>query len=88
MPRPALRTRSKKRKSQSLPGGRKKVLHKKEKTGSPKCSNCGRILTFLPHSISKIRKLPKTQKKINRVYGGQLCHICLRNLLKQASRNL
>jgi len=86
MPRPALRTRSKKRKRHSLPGGRSKVLYKKEKTSNPRCSNCGRYLTFLPHSTSKIRKLPKSQKKISRIYGGQLCHACLRDLLKQTAR--
>lgn len=88
MPRPMLRTRSRKRKRRSLPGGRSKVLYKKEKTGNPKCSNCGRDLTFLPRSTSKIRKLPKNQRKISRVYGGQLCHVCLRNSLKQVARTL
>ena len=88
MPRPKLRTKSRKRKYRSLPGGRNKVLHKKEKTGNPKCSSCGRDLTFLPRSTLKIRKLPKTQRKISRIYGEQLCHNCLRNSLKQTSRNL
>jgi len=86
MPRPTLRTRSKKRKPTPLPGGRSQVSHKKEKTSNQKCSNCGRNLNFEPHSTIKIRKLPKNQKKISRIYGGQLCHICLRDALKQATR--
>jgi len=86
MPRPALRTRSKKRKRTPLPGGRSRVSYKKEKTSNPKCSNCGRNLNFYSHSITKIRKLPRNQKKISRIYGGQLCHLCLRQALKQATR--
>ncbi|MFQ6068120.1 MAG: 50S ribosomal protein L34e [Candidatus Bathyarchaeia archaeon] len=88
MPRPTLRTRSRKRKYRSLPVGRKKVLHKKRKTANPKCFSCGRDLTFILRSTLEIRKLPKTRRGISCIYGGQLCHLCLRNSLKQTSRIL
>ncbi|MCW4052142.1 MAG: 50S ribosomal protein L34e [Candidatus Bathyarchaeota archaeon] len=88
MPRPSLRTRSRKRSRCPLPGGRSKIKYKSEKTAATKCSTCGRELPSLPHSAAKIRRLPRTGKKISRIYGGQLCHICLRESLKKASRSL
>lgn len=86
MPRPSLRTGGRKTKQHSVPGGRRKVSYTKEKISSPKCSNCGRRLGFLPRSTSQIRKLSKSKKTVSRMYGGQLCHRCLRDALKQVAR--
>ncbi|UCE15389.1 MAG: 50S ribosomal protein L34e [Candidatus Bathyarchaeota archaeon] len=88
MPRPSLRTRSRKRHSLRLPGGRIKTHYKKEKTSISRCSKCGQPLPGVPRSTpSKLRKLTASQKKLERVYGGQLCHNCVRELLKQAVRS-
>ncbi|UCG37454.1 MAG: 50S ribosomal protein L34e [Candidatus Bathyarchaeota archaeon] len=86
MPRPAMRTRSRKRKRHSLSGGRSKTSLREEMIGGRRCTSCGGTIPFLPRSASKIRKLPRSQKRISRSYGGQICHSCLSNSLKQALR--
>ncbi|MGQ9460702.1 MAG: 50S ribosomal protein L34e [Candidatus Bathyarchaeaceae archaeon] len=89
MPRPSLRTRSRKRHSVRLPGGRAETHYKREKNPVSRCTRCGRGLSGLPRSTSsKLRKLPASQRKLERMYGGQLCHSCLQDLLKQATRNI
>ncbi|MCK5631116.1 50S ribosomal protein L34e [Candidatus Bathyarchaeota archaeon] len=86
MPRPSLRTRSRKRKSQTLPGGRRKISYMKERVAALKCRICGgkRART----SNSKIRKLTRSQKRVSRIYGSNVCHACLRKSIRQATREL
>ncbi|MFB0501464.1 MAG: 50S ribosomal protein L34e [Candidatus Bathyarchaeia archaeon] len=88
MPRPSLRTRSKKRRSLRLPGGRSKTHYKREKPSVSRCSRCGQPLSGVPRSTpSELRKLTASRRRLERVYGGQLCHNCVRGLLKQAVRS-
>lgn len=88
MPRPSLRTRSKKRHELRLPGGRTTTHYEKEKPTVPLCAQCGQVLSGIPRAVpSKLRKLPASRKKVQRIYGGQLCHNCLRDLLKQTVRS-
>jgi large subunit ribosomal protein L34e len=88
MPRPALRTRSRKRQNVRLPGGRSTIHYKKEKTNPPICSRCDAQILGVPRlSPSKLRKLPINRKRPERIYGGDLCPKCLRDLLKQATRS-
>lgn len=62
---------------------------KQEKIRASCCARCGQVLSGVPRlSPSKLRKLSASQRKVERMYGGQLCHNCLRDLLKQAVRNL
>ncbi len=87
MPRPSQRTRARKRSSKRLPGGGAAFHYKKEKVGAPRCARCGRVLSGIPKSVqSKMGKLTASQKRIQRIYGGQLCHLCLQYSLKQAVR--
>lgn len=60
--------------------GRKTVKHyKKRKPGKPQCADCGKFLAGIPHLIaSKLKKLPKTAKRPERPYGGELCSKCSR----------
>lgn len=87
MPRPAQRTRSRKRILKTLPGGNTTVHYRKEKVTASRCPRCNRILSGVPKlTQSKASKLTASQKRIRRMYGGQLCHACLRDLLKQTIR--
>ncbi|MCK4439462.1 50S ribosomal protein L34e [Candidatus Bathyarchaeota archaeon] len=87
MPRPSLRTRSKKRVHKTLPGGKKTIHYKRGVTSSPHCHLCGRPIGGIPHlSPSETRKLDRTKKRVCRPYGGQLCPDCLKKALKQAAR--
>ncbi len=89
MPRPSLRTRSRKRRSAKLPGGRTTIHYKKEKAGFARCGRCGRQLSGIPRlDPSRIRKLPQSRRRVERIYGGYLCHECLQEMLKEAVRGL
>lgn len=62
---------------------------KREKIGASYCARCGQILSGVPRlTSSKLRKLPASQRRVERMYGGQLCHTCIRDLLKQAVRSI
>jgi len=87
MPKPQQRTRSRKRNLRKLPGKGTTVHYKRERIGASHCVQCGRILPSVPMLIpSKMRSLPASQRRLQRIYGGQLCHICLKEALKQAVR--
>ena len=87
MPAPRYRTRLIKKRKMKLPGGRTTTHYKKKKVKKSKCANCGRLLSGVPRlSAAEIRKLPKTQRRPERPYGGHLCPQCLQELTKQAAR--
>jgi len=87
MPRPSQRTRSKKRVKVKLPGGRTTIHYKREKANPARCGRCGQILHGIPRCHpAELRKLPANQRRIERMYGGNLCHNCLKELLKQTVR--
>ncbi len=89
MPKPSLRTRSEKKRFLLLPGGRTEIHRKCEKIGVSHCTRCGRTLSAVPRLIpSSLRKLSATQRRLDRMYGNQLCHSCLQDLLKHEARNL
>lgn len=69
------------------PGSRTTVHFKKKKPGKAKCSNCGKILAGVSNKLlSKSKNLPKTKKRPERPYGGNLCSRCTRDLLKNQAR--
>jgi large subunit ribosomal protein L34e len=89
MPRPSERTKTKKRIHVSVPGGHSSIHFRKEKVSPARCRRCGRVLSGFSRSTpSKISKLSSTEKRVERIYGGQLCPDCLRYLLKREVRNL
>ncbi|MFQ6080991.1 MAG: 50S ribosomal protein L34e, partial [Candidatus Bathyarchaeia archaeon] len=59
-----------------------------EKIGVSHCARCGRALSVPRLTPSKLHKLPASQRRLERMYGGQLCHNCLRDLLKKATRGV
>lgn len=88
MPKPQLRTRSRKRKTLRLPGTRTTIHYKQKKVGSSHCVKCGRLLPSVPKlAPSKLHSLPASQRRLQRMYGGQFCHVCLQEALKQAVRS-
>jgi len=64
------------------PGGRV-VYHYKHKRHSPaRCMRCGAVLNATPTGPrSIIAKIPKSQRRPNRPYGGNLCPRCLREIM-------
>jgi len=89
MPEPSRRARGKKRRQIKSSRRRAVIRFCSEKTSVPRCSNCGQALAGLPRlEPSKLGKLPKNQRRVERMYSGNLCQSCLRILLRQAARNL
>jgi len=87
VPRPALRTRSRKRVSVRLPGGRTTIHYKREKPKPARCARCGEKLGGVPRlNPAEMRKLPHSRRRPERMYGGYLCPRCLRETLKEAVR--
>jgi len=88
MTEPYKRSRSLRRLQVKVPGGRTIVHYKKKKPGKAKCGKCGSILKGIPRERHhKIIKLPKTKKRPERPYGGNLCSNCTRLLIIEKSRS-
>jgi len=88
MPKPHQRTRSRRRNLRKLPGKGVAIHYKRERIGASHCVKCGRVLPSVPMLVpSKMRNLPASQRRLQRMYGGQLCHVCLQEALKQAVRS-
>lgn len=89
MPQPHLRTRSRKRLNVKLPGGENRLHYRASGISPLLCTICDKPLAGIPHGAQKeMRKLNRSKKRIWRPYGGQICHNCLKNALKQAVRSL
>ncbi|MEM1660204.1 MAG: 50S ribosomal protein L34e [Candidatus Bathyarchaeia archaeon] len=87
MPRPALRTRSRKRIYKALPGGKTTIHYKSEIPAPAKCRICNKPLSgFSRLNPSEISKLNKSRRRVSRIYGGSLCSECLKKGLKEAVR--
>ncbi len=84
---PRLRSRSVKRRSVKTPGGKSVFVYKPKKVGKAICAICKSKLGAVPNlGRAQIRKLSKTQKRPERMFGGVLCANCVRELIKEKIR--
>jgi len=82
------KSRSKKLKYVKTPGGRTTIHYKKKKVSKLKCAECGKLLSGTPNkSSSKMKNMPKTQKRPERPFGGYLCSNCMRKRIIKEARN-
>jgi ribosomal protein L34E len=89
MPTRSRRARNKKRCQKKSSGGKTVIHYGAEKASFPCCSGCGQKLAGLPRQDSfKLSKIPGNQRRVERMHSGNMCHGCLRSLLRQAARNL
>ena len=86
MVRPALRSRSVRRIYRKTPGGRTVIHYDRLKRSKARCAVCGRELGGVPLGKEELRKLPKSLKRPERMFGGVLCPSCLSLALKIAVR--
>lgn len=87
MPEPYKRSRSLRRLQVKVPGGRTLRHYKKRKPGKAKCGKCRALLKGVPRERPhKMQKLPKSKKRPERPYGGNLCSKCLRTLVIEKAR--
>jgi len=69
------------------PGGRITILIKKAKGSYAKCAICKEPLQGVVRDHPRnLRKYPKSQKRVSRIFGGHLCHKCLERIIKENVR--
>ena len=79
MPAPRLRSRSLRKIFRKVPGGKTRVHFKKKKPKAARCGKCGAVLKGIPREFPfRMKKMPKTMKRPERPYGGNLCSKCMR----------
>ncbi|MET1100871.1 MAG: 50S ribosomal protein L34e [Pyrodictiaceae archaeon] len=89
MPRPAYRTSSRRKVKVRTPGGETRIHYEKRRPGPARCAICGKPLNGVPRLRPvELRKLAKTERRPERMYGGVLCSSCLAKLLKRQVRSL
>ena len=86
MVRPMYRSRSLRRVWRRTPGGGTVVHYERRRRSAMRCARCGAPLAGVPLSEDERRRLPKTKKRPERMFGGVLCPRCLREVLKEAIR--
>lgn len=80
-----MKVRMKKR----TPSGKVKIVEKRKRPSSAKCAICKKPLHGIPRLIpSKLRKLPKSRRRVERPYGGYLCAGCAKEILREKARNI
>ena len=81
------KSRSLRRVSRKLPGGKVTIQYKRRKPSRAKCSDCGKPLMGVPRELpSKMKTLSKTEKRPERPYGGVLCSKCMRSKIIKETR--
>src|SRR3989338_9866361 len=86
MPSPMLRSRSVKKLFRRTNSGTR-IIYKAGKPSKAICAICAAKLNAVPNRIpSEMRKLAKTEKRPERVFGGVLCGGCTSTVLKEKSR--
>jgi large subunit ribosomal protein L34e len=87
MPRPQLRTKTFRKVFVKTPGGKTVTQYKRRKPSHAKCANCERRLAGVPRDIpARIKKLPKTQRRPDRPFGGIYCPKCSKQKILETIR--
>jgi len=69
------------------PGGRIAIHYLQRKAGLPKCSKCGSIIRGRTRiAASHEGFLPKSDKRVGRIFGGYLCNKCTKEVFKKKAR--
>lgn len=71
-----------------LSGGRVSLSGERVRPSKHLCSSCGKVLNIPYAKNSIIKKLPKSQKKSHRKFGGNMCSACSRKILKDQANEL
>ncbi|XP_076065931.1 large ribosomal subunit protein eL34-like [Oratosquilla oratoria] len=78
-------TPSNKRHIVKTPGGRHVYHYDKKIRRAPSCGNCKVRLAGIKRARpSELHRLSKRLKRVNRAYGGHLCHRCVRERIIRA----
>lgn len=80
------RTRSMRKVFRRTPGGRTIIHFERRKKSPMKCGRCGAILGGVPIDERDRRRLSKSAKRPQRMFGGILCPRCLAEVIKSVVR--
>lgn len=70
------------------PGGNTATHYRKRKPSAAKCASCGAVLSGVPRERPyKMQNMPKTKKRPERIYGGNLCSKCSRKKIISEARS-
>ena len=71
------------------PGGRASRRLVNDRIGKSHCSSCGAELHGMPRKSQKdTRKLTRTKKRPQRIFGGYFCSACTRETLRDKARSI
>lgn len=69
------------------PGGKTVKHYRRRKPSKAVCGSCKKELKGVPKNIpAKVRAMPKSARRPERPYGGNLCSACTRRLLQTKAR--
>ena len=86
MVRPMHRTRFIRKVFRRTPGGRTVIHFERRKKSPMRCGRCGAILSGVPVDERDRKRLPRTSKRPQRMFGGVLCPRCLAEVIKSMVR--
>ena len=87
MPSGKHKSRSMRRVFKKTPGGRTVLHYEKRKPEKPQCGICGTPLQSTARGrAADVKKLPKSQRRPERPYGGVLCSGCTRRVIREDAR--
>lgn len=82
------KSRSKRRIYRRTPGGRIALHYVKRRPSRAVCGNCGGTLAGVPAVRGTVmRKLAKSSKRPERMFGGNLCASCSKRAIISRSRS-
>lgn len=71
------------------PSGKVRIVERRKKPSVAKCAICKKPLHGVPRVTAyKLRKLPKSKRRVERPYGGYLCATCAKEILREKARNI
>ncbi|MEM2192547.1 MAG: hypothetical protein QXG38_02910 [Candidatus Hadarchaeales archaeon] len=83
MPAPRFRTAGYRKRQVRGTSGRVREHFRRKLPKIATCGMCGRPLSGIPRVV---RALPKSKKRPNRPFGGNLCSSCMREIVKEKAR--
>ncbi|AJF62558.1 MAG: 50S ribosomal protein L34e [archaeon GW2011_AR20] len=87
MPRPNKRSRTFRRVYVKTPSGENLIHYKRRKPKAAHCANCGEVLHGISRELPyKMKSMPKSQKRPERIFGGNLCSNCTKREIIERTR--
>ncbi len=88
MTKPRFKSKGWKKVKKKIPSG-VTIHYRRKKPNKAKCGRCGKELHGVPRLRPiQLNKLPKTKKRPERPYGGNLCSSCMRELMREKARSV